>query len=109
MRKVSKIIEYHGHFSIFKSKWQHENTYIRASEVAELMKTDKWKCWTDQKWDNKGRQKYVYVSKEKVEFVETKSNAYYSESDMFKKKTDWIYVDCFEDWNVDHMGGPHLK
>ena len=77
--------------------------------MAELMKTDKWECWTENKWDKQGRRKYVYYTKEKVEFVETKHDAHYTPNDKFKKKKDWIYVDCFEDWNVDHMGGPHLK
>ena len=118
LRKVSKIIEYHGHFSICKSGKDHDCTYLKASEVAELMKIDNWRCckeewkeewkWVDGRWKMIGwKMKYSYVTKKQVTFVVTKSNAHYSESDMFKRKTDWLYVECDKDYKIDHMGGGH--
>ena len=89
-----------------KSEKEHECTYLRASEVAGLMQTANWECHSE-KWDSQRRKTYVYVTKTKVTYVVTKYSPYYSKSDMFKTKTDYLYVDCFEDYNVFHMQGGH--
>ena len=61
-----------------------------------------------ERWDDvKKRKTYVYVTKKKVTYVVTKYNAYYTTSDKFKTKTDYLYVDCFEDFTVFHMQGGH--
>ena len=70
------------------------------------MQTANWDFYTE-KWNNQGRKTYVYVTKTRVTYVVTKYSPYYSPSDMFKTKTDYLYVDCFEDYNVFHMQGGH--
>ena len=74
--------------------------------MAELMKTDNWVCTKDPDGKKKTK-KYVYVTKEKVAFVDTKHGKYYSQSEKFKHKTDWLYVECYENYTIDHMYGPH--
>ena len=107
LHKVSKIVESHGYISIFKSGKEHECTYLKASEMDELMKTDKW-IYQGEKWDDQGK-KYVYKTNSKVTYVVAKYSAYYKAEEKFKRLDDYIYVYCYENWKVCHMAGAHLS
>ena len=107
LHKVSKIVESHGYISIFKSGKEHECTYLKASEMDELKKTDKWEFHA-KKWDyEKKHWFYIYRTKNEVTYVVTKYSAYYTAADKFKRLTDKIYVYSYENWTVFHMAGAH--
>ena len=99
---------------------EHEYIYLKASEVNELMQTANWDCYVCYKGRKRRTQNTFktntecslclashYVTKRKVTtYVVTKYNEF---QDQFKTKTDYLYVDCFEDnvYRAYHMQEGH--